>query len=157
MENQLSGLPNNQSFGQRVEDDIEWQSAMIGTLFSIKQYPAIKFFQPGRAKVVGNAYPDYIGLFPGGWMMFDAKGVSNKETFSPDTRRRHQFETLRNFSEINRYCFFLVYWELHQTGEAFLVTPTMKWKPKFQYGKGNYSGSGNLWFKEIFNKIRLEI
>lgn len=144
---------NNQLFGQRVEDDIEWQSAMIGTLRLVKQHPETLFYERGRAKVIGHAYPDFIGLYGSSWMMFDVKGTRNKKIFRPETRRRHQFETLRTFSEFNKLCFFLVYWDNVSMGEVFLVTPNMKWKPKFVRGKGDAQGEGDLWFREIFNKI----
>lgn len=137
----------NQAVGKNFQNEIEQLAGYIPDVLLIPQWPQVQFFKGGKAKVIGEAEPDYhlfIGRLP---FIFDAKTTVSKD-FRPDSK--HQFEDLRLAASQGIGAFYLVHWLNEREIELFHVYETDLWPVSYRRGTGTFSVSAeNSWFQEL--------
>lgn len=102
----------------------------------VKQWPHVQFFSGGKAKVVGEAWPDYALYLYNRPFILDAKTTVEPKTYRPDSRFKHQFEKLRLAASNGLGAFYLVHWLNHQVIELFQVHETDLWPISYPYATG---------------------
>lgn len=148
----VAGWLANKSGGE-LEDDINKQALYIPGLLLVKQHPHVKFIGKGQARVVGEAWPDYFGVYKGLPLMFDAKSTLDKAGFSPDGKREHQFSKLRLASEFGFLAFYLVYWRTLQFAEIHRIWGDMTWPVRLKAGQGDLQAYEPQWLESLCKQI----
>lgn len=154
----------NQAIGAAFQNEIETLAGYTPGALLIAQWPQVKFFRNKTAKIVKEAWPDYILFLYQEAFIFDAKTTMQAETYRPS--ERHQFDNLQIAACNGLVSFYLVNWIEKKEIELFPVRETDTWPVKYRHNSGAFRVmvDGN-WFqllcdhylskvyKETLNKI----
>lgn len=152
MTNELAAITawRNQAIGANFEETILQLAEYTPGVMLIPQFPQVKFFRGGKAKIVGEAWPDYILLYFNRPFILDAKTTVETATFRPHKDQKHQFERLREAAGYRIGAFYLVYWLTHRVIEVHHVYENDLWPISFKYGAGQFRLSDQEnWFSEL--------
>ena len=116
-----------QSVGELWEKEIDLRAASLSGVIFIKQFPKIKFFGKGVAKVVGVGWADYIAIGKNLSFTFDAKTTRNKKKLTLPHDTRHQFTALQNANDVGVPAFYLVHWRDSDMVTVNLVNENSEW------------------------------
>lgn len=126
----------NQAVGAAFQQEIEQLAAYTPGALLIAQWPQVKFFKNKTAKIVKEAWPDYILFLYQEPFIFDAKTTMQAETYRPS--ERHQFDNLQIAAANGIISFYLVNWLTYKEIEIFAVRETDTWPVKYPYQSGSF-------------------
>lgn len=147
-----------QRAGQAWEEYIEWQ-ATSSNIILVKQYPEVKFFTKGVAKIVGEAWVDYLGSYQGKTFTLDTKSTENKSWWKPPKKTIHQLRTMQRVC-MDIPAFYLLEWRLYNEAEVFMVSPNLPPSFKCHRMMGDFlilldewEGKSESWLPPLLDRI----
>ena len=145
----------SQAVGEAFETELMFQVSRCIDLRIVKQHPETKFFGAGRAKVVGDAYPDFILFASDFTAVFDTKSIGNDSYFQVPRKRERQFEFLVDASLIVP-AGYLIEWRKYGLIGWHPVRPDMRMPHRVKMGEGGSVVShdlGGRWFSLLLEVI----
>ena len=141
----------NQATGKAFQLVIEQLASYTPGVLLVPQWPQVQFFKDGKAKIVGEAWPDYVLYYYRLPFLFDAKTTVEPTTYRPGSKSKHQFEHLRLAASNGLGAFYLVNWLSHRMIELFPVIETDLWPVSYKYLSGVYQveAEGGNWLGEM--------
>ena len=140
----------NQAVGRIFQEEIEQLAGYLPGVLLIPQWPQVQFFRGGKAKIVGEAWPDYILYLYRKPYLFDAKTTSEPKTYRPLFKSKHQFDRLQIAAGNGLYAFYLVNWLTYRSIEIFQVLETDIWPVKYPLGTGAFmTGQDGNWLEPV--------
>lgn len=157
MDNDLQAFKNwrNQAVGKAFQETIETLAGYTPGVLLMPQWPQVQFFKGGKAKVVGEAWPDYLMFHYNRPFMFDAKTTVEEKTYRPPTSEKHQFEKMVLAASHGIAAFYLVNWLKAEIVEIFMVHETDTWPVKYRFTNGawaSYTQDEN-WLEKMVNQF----
>lgn len=160
----------SQKQGANFQAEINFWAERIDGLILIEQFPAFRhpskyererYHIPGGwVQTTGKGWADYVGMWHGRALTFDAKSTRNTTRFQVPKAKEHQFEKLRFASASGTLAFYLIGWlELAQASVHY-VTPEMRLPCAFHptpesaaYIVDTTPQNGSNWFREIIKLV----
>ena len=144
-----------QSVGEQWEYEIELNFRKLHNIILVKQFPKVKFFGRGTAKIIGVGWADYIGMGDGLSFTFDAKTTKNKTSLKLPEKTKHQFVSLKHAATAGIFTFYLIHW---RTVNKVSINPvkrqdTWPFYAKIESAEIVVDKEGDHWFKEISKYI----
>jgi len=142
-----------QSIGELWENEIELRSGAIDNIIFIKQFPKMKFFGEGVAKVVGIGWADYIAIGKNIAFTFDAKTTRNKKSLTLPNKTKHQFVALQRSASIGIPSFYLVYWRTNNVVTVNMIDEYNGWPIKLSIDAEFSVDRNENWLNRVVNFV----